>query len=279
MGSPDKAAALLLEEDPQVRDRLASEVIAMNEDRKKLGNDIWTLVEPLAAESLAAFNGKLAIASGERIYRGVTGIMANRLVNRFKVPALVVSFGEDVATGSFRSVKGCDLRALLEPCTDLFIDWGGHNYAAGFSMEKANWEALLDRLKLAARTIELEPEGGEETILVDAELPQTYLTPDIFKIVDRFEPYGEENSPLTFMARRLKVTDLNFMGKTEVKHVKLTLDAGKHKWPAIYWQGAEKVKKDFDLADQVDLVFTLNRNWFNGIETPQIIITDLRRSL
>jgi single-stranded-DNA-specific exonuclease len=68
------------------------------------------------------------------------------------------------------------------------------------------------------------------------------------------------------------------MGKTEVKHVKLTLDAGTYKWPAVYWQAAEKVKTDFDMNDMVDIVFRVSRNWFNNVETPQLIITDLRRS-
>jgi single-stranded-DNA-specific exonuclease len=145
-------------------------------------------------------------------------------------------------------------------------------------MDQANWESLLERLRLASRTIELNAVEGEERIAVDAELPPSYLTPDILKIVDRFEPYGEENNPLIFMSKGLRVADLSFMGKTEAKHVKLTLDAGKHKWPAVYWQAAERVKRDFDLEDRVDLVFTLNRNWFNGIETPQLIITDLRRT-
>ncbi|MDR1950483.1 MAG: single-stranded-DNA-specific exonuclease RecJ, partial [Spirochaetaceae bacterium] len=72
--------------------------------------------------------------------------------------------------------------------------------------------------------------------------------------------------------------ELSFMGKSDSRHVKLTLDAGKHKWPAVYWQAAEKVKREFDLHDTVDAVFTFNRNWFNGVETPQIIVTDLRRS-
>jgi single-stranded-DNA-specific exonuclease len=277
MGSPDKAVALLLAEDPPERDRLAASLIAMNEERKKLGGDIWTIVEPLARENLETYGGKLAFAYGDTIYRGVTGIMANRLVGRFKVPALVVSFGEESITGSLRSVKGYDLRSLLEQCTDLFIDWGGHNYAAGFSMEKSNWAPFLERLKNAAAAMELAA-GEEERVLIDAELPQDYLTPDIFKVVDRFEPYGEENDPLIFMARGLKVSEISFMGKNEARHVKLILNTGKHKWPAVYWQAAEKVKRDFDLEDRVDLVFTLSRNWFNGMETPQLIITDLRRS-
>jgi single-stranded-DNA-specific exonuclease len=96
--------------------------------------------------------------------------------------------------------------------------------------------------------------------------------------VDLFEPYGEENEPLVFLARSLRITDISFMGKTEVKHVKLTLDTGKHKWPAVYWQAADKVKRDFDINDTVDLVFNLSRNWFNGVETPQLIVSDLKRS-
>jgi single-stranded-DNA-specific exonuclease len=68
------------------------------------------------------------------------------------------------------------------------------------------------------------------------------------------------------------------MGKPEAKHVKLTVDTGKVKWPAIYWQAVDKVKRDFDKNDTVDLVFTLNRNWFNGSETPQLMVMDLKRS-
>jgi single-stranded-DNA-specific exonuclease len=126
--------------------------------------------------------------------------------------------------------------------------------------------------------MELKEEGDEETVTVDAELPPSYLTPDILRLVDRFEPYGEQNDRLVFMTRGLRVADIAFMGKTEVKHVKLTLDTGKHKWPAVYWQAASKVKQEFDLADQVDLVYTVERNWFNGTDTAQLKVIDLRRS-
>jgi single-stranded-DNA-specific exonuclease len=278
MGRAGKALALLLEKDPGARDRLADEVIAMNEERKKLGSDTWTVVEPLAAESLDAYGGKFVLAAGEGIFRGVTGIMANRLVNRFKVPALVAAFREDTATGSLRSVRNYDLRPLLVQCADLFIDWGGHNFAAGFSMVRANWELFLERLKTIIEVMEPDGETDEETLPVDAELPPSYLAPEIFEVADRFEPYGEENEPLIFMSRGLKVADINLMGKPEAKHVKLTLDTGTYKWPAVYWNAAGKVRQDFDCEDRVDLVFTLSRNWFNGTETPQLMVTDLRRS-
>jgi single-stranded-DNA-specific exonuclease len=202
--------------------------------------------------------------------------MANHLISRFKVPALVAAFGTDAVTitGSFRSVRGYGLRSLLTQCADLFIDSGGHDFAAGFSMDKANWEPFKERLKLIIETMELDEEEDKS---VDAELPPSYLTPEIFEVADRFEPYGEENEPLIFMARGLKVTDIKLMGKTEAKHVKLTLDTGKYKWPAIYWNAADKANQDFSNEDRVDLVFTLSRNWFNGNETPQLMVKDLKR--
>jgi single-stranded-DNA-specific exonuclease len=279
MGKPEIAVNLLLEEDPAARDRLAGELITLNSERKDLGEKTWKVAEALAGQNLPLYGGKLAFAYGEDIVRGITGLMATRLAKRFSVPALVVSFMADTVSGSLRSVRGYDLRLLLEGCTDLFLDWGGHDYAAGFSMKRSNWDAFLERVKTAADNMELPREEDRETVQVDAYLPQNYLDPDeIFKVVDRFAPYGEENEPLIFQAGGLRVADLALMGKPDLKHVKLTLDAGKHKWPAMYWQAAEKVKRDFDLEDRVDLVFTVNRNWFNGIETPQMIVTDLRRT-
>jgi single-stranded-DNA-specific exonuclease len=113
---------------------------------------------------------------------------------------------------------------------------------------------------------------------VDAELPLSYLTPDILSLIDRFEPYGSGNKQLIFLIRRVKVQDIIFMGKNGANHIKLTLDTGKNKWSAVYWSAADKVKRDFDMGDLVDLVFKVSRNWYNGTETPQILITDLKRS-
>jgi len=277
MGNPRKAACLLLEKDADIRDTLAAELIAMNEERKKLGGETWNMVEPLAGESLKTYNGNLCVAYGEKIPRGVTGIMANRMIGRFRVPSLAASVGGEIITGSLRSVRGYDLRFLLEPCADLFLDWGGHDYAAGFSMEKNNWDEFLGRLKTASLYIELG-ELDDGTITVDAELPTGFMTPDILNTVDRFEPYGEGNESLVFLTRGVRVDSISLVGKTEAKHVKLTLDTGKFKWPAVYWQAADKVRSEFDLEDRVDLCFKISRNWFNGNETPQLVVIDLKRS-
>jgi single-stranded-DNA-specific exonuclease len=279
MGSPEIAAALLFEKDPVKRDRLAGELAGLNDKRKMLEEEVWTVAEPAAYQSLANYGEKLAVVYGEEINKGVTGLMAQRIVRRFNVPAMAVSFGTDVYTGSLRSARGYNICGLLEQCGDLFIDSGGHEFAGGFTLEKANWEAFTERLKTAACSIEFEESADEGTITVDAELPPDYLSPDIFRLIDRFEPYGKENAPLVFMAKKLVIKDINFIGKQESKHLKMTIDSGRHKWPALYWSAAERVvNKEFGPGDTVDIVFNLSRDWFKGIETPQMMITDLRKS-
>ena len=278
MGSPEIALNLLMEREQQKREALVSEIIVLNEERKKLGEDIWEFVEPVAMESLKNYNEKFSLAGGKNIPRGVTGIMASRLTSRFKVPSLVASFGEEVITASLRSTRSYDLNNLLEAKSNLFLDWGGHNFAAGFSMHTSNWDVFLDYLKDVSKEIVLSENKDEDCLSIDAELPLSFLNPDIYNLIDRFEPYGEENDSLTFLSKNLVITDLSLIGKPEAKHVKLTLDAGKHKWPAVYWQAAEKVKREFDLGDKVDIVYKITRNWYKGNETPQLVINDLKRS-
>jgi single-stranded-DNA-specific exonuclease len=293
MGEPEKAVSLLLGE--KSGGDLAAEVSAMNDQRKRLVEDICFHAEPEVAKSLDTYSGRMAVFAGENILPGLTGLIASRLASRFNVPSLVVSFIDDTAKGSFRSVRDYDLGFLLEQCADLFIRYGGHDFAAGFSMERKNWDAFLERLRMICGNMELKPTGGE-TLEIDAEIPLSYLSKfdegpkqgdkkDLYvlKLADRFEPTGEQNRTLLFLSKGLVVSDIQLMGKDQLRHVKLTLDTGKYpprdlRWVGVYWNASDKIRVDFDSGDTVDIVYNLNRNWFNGNETPQMIIRDLKRS-
>jgi single-stranded-DNA-specific exonuclease len=277
MGQAEKAAALLLTEDREEREKLATEVVLMNEDRKRIGDEGWKLALPAAEESKARFNEKFVVAASEEIPRGVTGIIANRLMKRFDVPAMVVNISGGTAVGSLRSTRGYQLGGLLETCADLFVDRGGHDYAAGFTLNMANWDAFLERIERLSVAMELD-EAGDDELAIDAELPPSYLGPDIYKTLDRFEPFGNGNPGLVFLARGLKLTEPAFMGKLEANHVKFTLDAGAHKWPCVYWQAADKAGRDFSDGDRVDAVFNITRDYFGGKERHQLVIIDLQRT-
>lgn len=278
MGTPEVAVSLLLSDNQADRNRLSEEVIRLNTDRKQLGADAWIIAEPLARESLEKHHGKLVVAADSQFHRGITGIMANRLSNCFQVPAIVMSFMPDnTLVGSMRSARGVNLQDILEPCADLFIDHGGHTFAAGFSLHEKDYPEFRARLvRIAADITFPESENGGE-VSIDAELPHEYLTPSILDLTDRFEPYGEGNDPITFLTRNMKIISADIMGKTDKLHLKLTVACGTYKWPAVYWRAAERLGRDFAVGDAIDTVFTVGRNSFNGSEIPQLILQDVQK--
>jgi single-stranded-DNA-specific exonuclease len=279
MGKAETAAALFFEKDLLKRERLAGELASMNEKRKDMEEEIWAIIEPMAFKSFDEYEKKFVMVYSEKINKGVTGLIAQRASRFFNVPAMVISTGEEICTGSIRSTRGYNVQILFEQCGNLFIDCGGHQAAGGFSMVMGNWDAFIDKLKKVVDAIEFDEQPDEEIIQIDAELPHDYLSPDILKLVDRFEPYGNENDPLVFMTKKITVKDINFIGKPEAKHVKMMLDAGKYKWAALYWASADRVtNKEFGINDKVDIVFNLTRDYFKGNETPQMMILDLKRS-
>lgn len=281
LGKADLAVRLFTEPEPAKRSALADELFALNEQRKELSEEALAIAGTAARESLNRFSGNLAVAADKRIHRGVTGIAAGRLASSLQVPVMVITFFDDgKAVGSIRSALGYDITSLLNSCGDLFSNYGGHAFAGGFSFESSKFEEILQRLEKLAAFMELDKSSSEnETLNIDAELPATYITPELLDLVDRFEPYGEENPVLLFGAQKIKIAAADIIvGKKEKPHLKLTLDCGKNKWPAFFWEQSERLKRDFDVGDRIDLVFQVERNTFNGMEKPQIILKDCKKS-
>ncbi len=279
MGKPSLALELFLSKDPARREALAGELMAMNQERRQLGDDYWTLIKPDAQASLERFDGKLALVCREDMHRGITGIMASRLSKAFNCPSIVcVKLQDGKLMGSMRSARGFDLSSLLSACSDLFIDSGGHSFAAGFSMEKQNYPEFEKRLAAFAPDIGLGAAEDEETLNVDAELPPAYFTPAILELSERFEPVGQEAGPIVFMARKLRISALDIMGKKEPYHLRLTLDSGKHKWPAVFWQAAARAEEDIKKDVYVDAAFTVSRDTYSGTEGPRLVLLDAKPS-
>ncbi|MBN2050125.1 MAG: single-stranded-DNA-specific exonuclease RecJ [Spirochaetales bacterium] len=274
LGMPERAAALILEEDDQLVRKIAEEVLDLNRERKRLGDEVWNQVQEGARKSFERSGGRIVLVSGSNIHRGITGIISSRLVNTFGVPSITVSFLDGRAIGSVRSAGGVNVKDFLSRLADLLNDFGGHDFAAGFNMEAERFPLLEERVYSQAAS--LSKTEGEETLSVDAELPLDYMTPDIVKVVERFEPFGEGNAPLIFLVKGAYIRDLALMGKTERVHVRMLVDTGTFKWPAVFWNAAERVGSDFKEGDRVSLLFRFGRNYFQNKETIQLIILDIK---
>ncbi len=279
LGKPETALNLLLRDTtPADRQSLSEEIIRMNNDRRDMGKETWTVAEPLAKESFEKNSRRLVMAASGEINRGITGLTASRLAKFFDVPAVVLSLRPDgTAVGSMRSARGVNLKAIIEMCEDLFSEHGGHAFAAGFSLKKDKLPDLESRLSAIAENLEFPGREEGSEISIDAQLPHEYITPEIITINDIFEPFGEGNEPIHFLVCDVKIINADIMGKGEKQHLKLTLDCGKYKWPALFWNSAERYGRDFDNGDRIDAVFKVAGNFFNGAYTPQMVLVDVKK--
>ncbi len=277
LGHPELAADLFTSKDAQFRENAARRITELNMERKQLSTDAYGYAELQAKTSIPLHNDKLCVVIDERINRGVSGILAGRLVSEYNVPAMTVTFVENTAIGSMRSCRGFDVTAFLNKMDDLFLNHGGHTFAGGFSFERKRLAEFEARLKELSASITLD-EARADSYDVDAEIPPAYLTPDLLSVADLFEPFGEGNARLLFMTRGLPVLDAIIMGKGEKQHLKITVGAGSCKWPALFWNEGARLHRDFEVGDSVDLLFHVDRNTFNGAEIPQLIIVDMMKS-
>lgn len=300
LGKPDVALKLLLSDNPRDREALSEQIFQMNEQRKQLVQNASLKVHSEAEKSVGEHSNKFCVVVSEEIQPGLTGLFATKLMSDFGVPSFALTFNQDICIGSVRSRRGFIATRFLDGMGDFFLNHGGHNYAAGFSFEKSKLGEFTAYLKEAAKTVELADE--EELIEIDAEIPPSYLTPEIFDLIDTFEPYGNENSELICMTKNVRLFDAMLVGKKEPFHLKLSFelstghntghntglstelstglssDCRKYKFPAMFWGQGERLKKDITVGQSYDILYTLGRNYFNGTVTNQLIIKELRVS-
>ncbi len=277
LGQPWKAAELFISKESSVQKKMAEELVSMNRERKKLGEAAWKSVFPKAGKSFKELNEKMILVVDKNIHRGITGIIASRLARTFGVPAGVVAYLDNNLVGSMRSAGGVNVKQFLGRLDKYFIDYGGHDYAAGFSFTVDKLADLeRDFSREAVKLVTPDPEV--ESLDIDAELPLKYMTPDIISIVEIFEPYGEGNPPLVFLIKGVVLQNIEIVGRTEQQHVKMLVNTGSIKWPAIFWRAAERVNVDFSTGEKVDIVFRLGRNYFQNVEKLQLTIMDIKRA-
>ncbi len=274
MGEPDKAVRLFLSESQQEIAELCDYIRGLNDQRKKQEKRAWDATLPLARQSHEKSGKKALLVHNCKISRGITGLLAARLAATFGVPSLVAATLPDKVVGSLRSPREYYMRDFLGQFADILTEFGGHDHAAGFTMPKQRLPLFEERFYQVVAG--LESQGtGEESVQIDAELPPAYLIPDILTLVDFFEPYGEGNPPILFLTRGLTVLDCRLFGRKQPFHLKLLLDTGSYRWPAVLWGGAARAE-ECGISRKIDVVYRLSRTYFQGSETAQMIVEDFQ---
>ncbi len=211
------------------------------------------------------------VLAGEGWHRGVIGIVAQRVVERYHRPALVVSVEDGVGVGSGRSIRAFHLLDALAAMPELFLRYGGHARAAGFALPAERIAELEARFEQFARE-NLEPEDLEPTLRVDAEVSGHEIDWTLYEALQTLAPFGSGN-PTPVLATR----DLRLVVGPRIlqeKHLKLRVARGPKSFDAIGWGMAERGAAL--LAGQtLDLAFTLDRNVFQDTTTLQLVLSEI----
>jgi single-stranded-DNA-specific exonuclease len=202
---------------------LAAKLDQLNTSRQEEERRILRSLEDRISGDPALCDAYCIVLDGEGWHRGVIGITATRVVERYNRPTLVISRDGEEAFGSGRSIRAFHLLEAVESCRELFSRYGGHAHACGFAMPAANIEALRARLDAFARA-RLTLADFEPVLDVDGELPFDEITPELFQSLRLLEPYGVGNPEPVFSARGTKLTAPPRILKD--KHLKLKLTSG-----------------------------------------------------
>ncbi|MDQ2985100.1 MAG: single-stranded-DNA-specific exonuclease RecJ [Armatimonadota bacterium] len=262
-GRVDDAAIaldLLLCEDMEEARRLAELCDQLNRRRKDEELAIIERAEELITEGDLG-SRHLILVAAPGWHKGVVGIVASRIAERYNRPALVASIDEEtgIAGGSARSIRNFHLLSGLESVRDVFLTCGGHAAAAGFSIESSRLEEAADRLDAYARTV-LTPEDLIPTHFADAELDQNEVFGKGIMELQRLQPFGTANDDPRFIVRNTKFKGFNTCG--DGSHVQFKIET-LHELKGIAFRMAPLFAQ-IDVETPVDLlVEPVVDNW-NG---------------
>jgi single-stranded-DNA-specific exonuclease len=209
-------------DDAQAR-LLAGKLDRLNAERQEEERRVLRSIEERIAGDPALCEAYCIVVDGEGWHRGVIGIAATRVVERYHRPAIVIAREGEEAFGSGRSIRPFHLLEAIESSHNLFTRYGGHSHACGFAMPSANVAQLRADLDAFART-RLTPADFDPVLDVEAELDLDEITPALFQVLRLLEPHGAGNHEPAFAARGVRLIAPPKILKD--KHIKLKVKAG-----------------------------------------------------
>ncbi|HEU0252780.1 MAG TPA: single-stranded-DNA-specific exonuclease RecJ [Pyrinomonadaceae bacterium] len=251
--------------------RLANHLDARNEERKTVQQQIIDLA---VAELKDPKDSYVTVIAGDGWHRGVIGIAASKIAERFNRPCVVLSVDGGVAHGSGRSIEAYHLLNGLTACSDLFEKFGGHSHAAGITIRPERIDEFRRRLNEHAASC-LKPEDLEPSVQVDLELPPESVSFPLARELEALEPFGAGNPRPVFVTKNLRLLSEPVVVKD--RHLKLRL-AGPQNRPleAVWWNCIEPPGQTPTLQGSIELAYTLETSVWNGDYRMQLNVLDVR---
>jgi len=276
MDDGNKAVALFIEKDYATAQKMAAQLHEDNSDRRLVDKSISDEALLILQEDLGYKDHYSTVLFRPHWHKGVVGIVASRLVDYYYKPTIVLTESNNKITGSARSVTGFNIHDAIASYNDLPENYGAHNFAAGLTMSKENFEPFRQRFEdIVRQTISTESRCPE--ILIDTELELSQVNYKLFNILQQFEPFGPDNLRPVFFSRGVT----NFRQSCKIvkdQHIKFLINQnGAQPISGIGFNLAYK----FDLINSnkpFDIVYTIDENEWNNETSLQLKVLDIRAS-
>lgn len=266
----------LLTDEEEKLNLFVEELNLNNKKRQDMCEDTFIQAEHKIKEELDLEKSKSIILADKDWHPGIIGIVASKLVEKHYRPVFLVSINEEAnqARGSARSVESLNLFETLSEFSDLFIQFGGHALAAGFSFDlnKIKFESFREKLGSFINN-KINTEALRPELKIDVEIQPQDLTESFIKEIERLEPFGEANPNPIFSMSDLTLMQIKVMGAKK-NHLKLFLsDEEGNIFEAVWWK---KENLHIEELEKVNIAFTPALNTFMDRTTVQLIIKDLK---
>ena len=263
---------------------LAMEINNDNTERRELDSQITQEALELIREDPDSSSKVTTVVFKQSWHKGVVGIVASKLIEKYYRPTIVLTESNGMITGSARSIKGFDIYAAILNCEELLEQFGGHKFAAGLSLKPENMEKFKEAFeKTVSDSIDRELLTAEQNVDIELEFSQIFGSeenrmkiPRLKRILNQFEPHGPGNMKPVFLSKNVYSTDVRLLKEAHLK-MEIVQPDGDVTLPGIGFNQSEKMDV-VATGIPFDVVYTLETNRWNNKESLQLNIKDIREA-
>jgi len=272
IGDASRAVRLFTTKDETEAFEIATELDRENRLRQENELAILEEVKKSIEESIDLKKEKVIVAAGEGWHHGIIGIVASKITEKYYRPCLIISVEDDMAKGSGRSIEGFNLFEALEYCGDLLEKYGGHEQAAGLTLKTDKIDELRRKINEYADSV-LDESDLVPKLKIDAKIKKEDLSLENVKMLGLLEPFGANNPQPLLRYDNIVINDIRPVGQS--KHAKVRFNDDGLAIEAIGFNMGD-ILNVYGESDIVDVVCTMEANYWNGNENLQLNLKDLR---
>lgn len=274
IGDAERAVRLLTTDSETEAVELAKELDAQNKYRQDTELSIWEEVVDIIEKDADIKRKKVIVVSGEGWHHGIIGIVASKITEKYNRPCVLITIEYGMGKGSGRSIEGFNLFKALNHCESVLDKYGGHELAAGLTLKAHNIEEFSKVINEYADSVLLESDLIPK-VKIDVGIKREDVTLNIARELELLAPFGANNPGPVFKYGNIKVSEIRTVGND--KHVKLRLDDNGFIVNAIGFNKGNLINI-YDESDVLDIACSLEVNSWNGSESVQLNIKDVKLS-